>query len=227
MKTIGLLGGASWVSTVEYYRHINRKVNERLGKNHSAKIILSSIDYEEIKQYNYQNWQKIGDILMDEILRLDACGVDCILICNNTLHKAFDDIKHHLYTETPIFHIVDCAGEYVATKKIKNILLLGTKFTMEDGFYQKRLANYGLHITTPSETERTEIQRIIQEELSKEIFNEKSKKWLQKMISQYACDGVIVACTELPLLIKQEDFQVPILNTLELHCEKAVNFALE
>jgi aspartate racemase len=227
MKTIGLLGGASWVSTVEYYRQINKKVNERLGKNHSAKITLSSMDYEEIKQYNYQNWEKIGDILMDEILRLDSCNVDCILICNNTLHKAFDDIESHLYMETPIFHIVDCVGEYAQAKKFKNLLLLGTKFTMENGFYHAKLEKYGFNITTPSEEERNEIQRITQEELSKEKFTAESKQWFQELIKKYPCDAVVVGCTELPMIIKQEDYDVPILNTLDLHCEKAVNFSLE
>jgi len=227
MKTIGLLGGASWVSTIEYYRQINKKVNQRLGKSHSAKIVLSSMDYAAIKHYNYQNWEKIGDILMDEILKLDSCNVDCILICNNTLHKAFDDIESHLYTATPIFHIVDCVGEYAQAKKYINLLLLGTKFTMENGFYHKKLEKFCMNITTPSEEERFEIQRITQEELVKEKFTEKSKKWLQDVIKKYPCDAVVVGCTELPLIIKQEDYDIPILNTLELHCEKAVNFSLE
>lgn len=226
MKTIGLLGGASWVSTVEYYRQINKKVNARLGKNHSAKIILNSVDYEEIKQYNYQNWEKIGDILMDEIMKLDNCGVDCMLICNNTLHKALDDIMPHLYMEAPIFHIVDCVGEYAKENNFKNILLLGTKFTMEDGFYHKKLKDYGMNIITPAEDERIEIQRITQEELSKEKINSESEKWLQEVIAKYPCDAVVVGCTELPMIIKQEDYAIPILNTLDLHCEKAVNFAL-
>lgn len=227
MKTIGLLGGASWVSTIEYYRQINKKVNQRLGKNHSAKIIISSMDYEIIKQYNYQNWEKIGDILMDEILKLDGCKVDCMLICNNTLHKAFDDIEPDLYTKAPIFHIVDCAGEYAQKENYKDILLLGTKFTMENGFYHKRLERYGLKVTTPLEKERDEIQRITQEELAKEKLTKESKEWFREIIKKYPCDAVIVGCTELPLLIKQKDYDIPILNTLELHCEKAVNFSLE
>lgn len=227
MKTIELLGGAAWVSTIEYYRHINKKVHDRLGKHHSAKIILSSMDYEEIKQYNYQNWEKIGDILLDEILRLDSCNVDCILICSNTLHKALNDIKSDLYIEAPIFHIVDCVGEYAQAKNFKTLLLLGTKFTMENGFYHKGLEKYGMNITTPSEDERNEIQRITQEELSQEKFTAESKKWFQELVGKYPCDAVVVGCTELPLLIKQEDYSIPILNTLELHCEKAVNFSLE
>jgi aspartate racemase len=226
MKTIGLLGGASWVSTIEYYRQINKKVNQRLGKNHSAKIILSSMDYEEIKRYNYQNWGKIGEILMNEILRLDSCNVDCMLICNNTLHKALDDIEFHLYVEAPIFHIVDCVAEYAKLKKLKNLLLIGTKFTMEDGFYAKRLEKYGMKVSIPGEEERNEIQRITQEELAKEKFLEQSKKWFQKIIAEYPCDAVVVGCTELPLIVKQEDYSIPILNTLDLHCEKAVNFSL-
>lgn len=226
MKIIGLLGGASWVSTVEYYRLINKRVNERLGKQHSAKIVLNSMDYEEIKRYNYQNWGKIEEILMDEIIKLDNCNVDCILICNNTLHKALVNIESDLYIEAPIFHIVDCAGEYAQKNNFRKILLLGTKFTMEDGFYHKRLNKFGIDVVTPVEQERNEIQRITQEELSKELFTEKSKKWFQEIVKKYPCDAVVVGCTELPLIIEQEDYKVPILNTLELHCEKAVSFSL-
>lgn len=226
MKTIGLLGGTAWVSTIEYYRQINKKINERLGKNHSARIILSSIDYEEIKQYNYQNWEKIGEILMNEIVRLNNCKVDCILICNNTLHKAFDEIEPRLRIKAPIFHIVDCVGKFALEKKFKKFLLLGTKFTMENGFYHARLKKYGFNIITPSDDERNEIQRITQEELSKEKIIDESKKWFKELIAKYPCDAVVVGCTELPMIIKQDDYDIPILNTLDLHCERAVNFSL-
>lgn len=226
MKTIGLLGGTAWVSTIEYYRRLNQKVNARLGKNHSAKIILSSIDYETIKKFNYENWEKIGEVLLEEILKLDSCNVDCILICNNTLHKAYDTIAPHLSIETPVLHIVDCVANHIKQQNMSNILLLGTKFTMEDGFYHKRLENFGIKVVTPDESERNEVQRISQEEISREIFSEASKEWFKKVISKYACEGVILGCTELPLLITQKDYQVPIFNTLDLHCEKAVEFAL-
>ena len=228
MKTIGLLGGTSWVSTIEYYKLLNQIVVEKLGKQHSAKIVLNSIDYETIKKYNYQDWDKIGEVLMDEILKLDSFGVDCILICNNTLHKAYEDIEPHLYIDTPIFHIADCVGEYANKKKYKNLVLLGTKFTMEEDFYKKRLSSsFGLSIFTPEEKDRIEIQRIIQEELVKEKFLPETRDWFKNLIGSFnEIEGVILGCTELPLIIKQKDYQIPILNTMELHCEKAVSFAL-
>lgn len=228
MKTIWLLGGASWVSTVEYYRRINKKIHEQLGKNHSAKIILRSMDYEDIKQYNYKNWDKIEEKLMDEIFILSSCPVDCILICNNTLHKALDSILPHLNLEVPILHIVESVGEHMKVMNYKKPLLIGTKFTMEDGFYREGLEKYWFYTTLPEAPDREEIQRIIVEELSREVTSETSKKWLQDMIHRYDCDSVVVACTELPLIIKQEDFEnIAIVDTLEVHVDRAVAFSLE
>ena len=224
MKTIGLLGIASPRSNIEYYRYINTSINKRLGKNHSAKMIISTIDYEDIKQYNYTNWDKIGDILMDKLIELSNYDVDCILIGNNTLHKALDDIEQHLYIEKPIFHIVDCVGEYVLSHQFKSILLLGTKFTMEDGFYHNRLKKYASNIITPPKSDRDAMHRINKEELSQGICNPESSKWFQQLVKQYSCDAVVVACTELPAIIKNEDYEVPIINTLNVHCDKAVDF---
>ncbi len=226
MKTIGLLGGTAWISTIEYYRLLNQKVQSQLGKSHSARIILNSIDYEEIKQYNYQNWAEIERILKNEILRLNACDVDCILICNNTLHKAYDAIADDLRIQTPVFHIAECAGAHAKSKQLKEVLLLGTKFTMEEEFYKKQLESTGLKVVIPERHDRNNIQHIIQEELSKGIFNSNSRKWFQQVISQHSCDGVILACTELPLLIQQKDYDMPILNTVDIHCETAVAFSL-
>jgi len=226
MKTIGLLGGTAWVSTIDYYRQINKMVNERLGKNHSAKIILKSIDYEEIKKYNYQDWEKIGDVLMDELIDLDSCNIDCILICNNTLHKSLGQIESNLYLENPIFNIIECAGEYAKEQKIDEVLLLGTKFTMEDGFYQDKLKKYDIKVKIPDDDDRNEIQRIIQEELSKEKILDISKEKIKNIVEKNKCKAVIVGCTELPMIVRQDGFDIPILNTLELHCKKAVDFAL-
>lgn len=227
MKTIGLLGGLGWVSTIEYYRNLNQKVNKTLGKHHSAKIILNSIDHESVRQFDYNEWDKIAEILKEGILQLDSFGADCILICNNTLHKAFDLISSSLNTKAPVFHIVDCVGEYAVQQNLNKLLLLGTKFTMEDGFYHNRLKNFGLEVITLDESDRLEVNRVIQEELLKNIFKDGSKKWFQDMIKKYDCDAVTLGCTELPLLIKQEDYKTPILSSVELHCQKAVDFALK
>lgn len=227
MKTIGLLGGMSYVSTIDYYRYINRKVHEKLGQKHSARIILSSIDYQELKKYDYKDWDKAADVLMDEILKLASCGVDCILICNNTQHKAFDQIESDLYIDVPVFHIVDCVGEYAVAHKFKNLLLLGTQFTMEDKFYSDRLAKkFNLNIIVPAEKDRVEIQRIVQEELVKEKYLDKSRKALLDIIGRHNCDAVILGCTELPSLVQPKDCAVPLLNTVEIHCDKAISFAL-
>ena len=228
MKTIGLLGGMAWPSTIEYYRQINKMMNQKLGKSHSAKIVLRSIDYETIKKYNYKDWEKIEIVLEGELYALDQASVDCILLCNNTLHKAYDKIESRLKLKAPFFHIVDCAGEYAKSKKFKHILLIGTKFTMEDDFYRERLERqFGLTVSIPAEKERNEIQRIVQEELAKEVCTEQSKYMLQKIIVGQKCDAVVVACTELPMIVKQEEYTIPILNTVALHCERAVEFALE
>jgi aspartate racemase len=228
MKTIGLLGGMSYVSTIEYYRYINQKVHEKLGKKHSAKIIVNSVDYQELKKFDYKDWEKAGEVLLSEIMRLDRCGVDCILICNGTQHKAFDLIESALQIKTPIFHIVDCVGEYAAAKKFKKLLLLATQFTMEDTFYSGRLqTKFGMNTVIPSEADRTEIQRIIQEELVKERFIESSKQKIVDIISKHSCDAVILGCTELPLLIQQKDCPTPLLNTVEIQCDKAINFSFE
>lgn len=226
MKTIGLLGGMSWVSTIEYYRRINTEVQARLGGHHCASIVLRSMDYAAIKQYDYQSWEKIGEVLRGEMLALNSCRVDCMLVCNNTLHKALDDIGPHLGIETPIFHIVDCVGACAQANNLKNLLLLGTRFTMEHGFYQARLKKYGAAVTVPDLAQRAEIQRIIQEELVKDNPAARSAAWLHEVIAQHPCDAVVAGCTELPLLLNQERCAVPVLDTLELHCARAVEFAL-
>jgi aspartate racemase len=227
MKTIGLLGGMSYVSTIDYYRYINRKVHQALGKKHSAKIILNSIDYQELKKFDYKDWDKAGSVLLSEIVKLDRCGVDCILICNGTQHKAFDQIESGLRIKTPIFHIVDCVGEYAVAHKFKNLLLLATQFTMEDDFYSGRLREkFNLDTVIPSEEDRVEIQRIIQEELVKEKFLESSKLKIIEIINKHSCDAIILGCTELPLLIQQKDSPTPLLNTVEIQCDKAIQFSL-
>ena len=224
MKTIGLLGGTHWISTIEYYRIINQKINETLGKNHSAKIILNSIDYETIKKFNYKNWDKIGDILMEEIIKLDSFNVDCILICNNVLHKAYDEISQNLYIDKPVIHIVDSTASFAQKFGYKNCLLLGTKFVMEDNFYKKRLAKFNIKSTVPNEKDRNKIQK----KLQNKIFSEETKQWFKELINKHKkMDAVILGCTELPIVIDQKDYQIPILNTLELQCEKAVKFSID
>ncbi len=227
MKTIGLLGGTSWVSTIEYYRLLNSLVHKKLKKSHSAQIVLRSIDYENIKQYDYRDWHKIEGIMLSEIQKLSSCGVDCILICNNSLHKVYDNIVEHMKGSLPILHILDGVIEQAERRGIKKLLLLGTKFLLEDGFYKSRLENEGFEIIIPKRILRDKIQTIIVNELSKGNIEESSEKWIQELIDEHdSAEGVVVACTELPLIINAKNYKIPILNTLELQCEKAVKFAL-
>lgn len=227
MKTIGLLGGLSYLSTIDYYRQINEMVNRALGDRHSAKIILNSIDYQEVKKYNNKDWKRIGEILLHEITRLDNSGVDCILVCNNTLHKGIDLLMDQWKINARFFHIVDCLGHFAVAKNHKKLLLLGTRFTMEDGFYSNRLRDqFGLDVVIPRTEERESIQHIIMQELIKGIISEKSKAWLMRMIGTYSVDGVVLGCTELPLIINQKDMDLPVLSTVDIHCAKAVEFSL-
>jgi aspartate racemase len=227
MKLIGLLGGMGWQSTIDYYRTLNQQVHKKLGKNHSARVILLSPDYEDIKQYNYEQIQERGEILLNELLELSSSNPDCILICNNTLHKVYDEIKPHLYIETPIFHIVDLVGEHLARQRLNNVLLLGTQFTMEDGFFEQGLKKHGVSCVIPPSEIRRDMQKM-HDKLLVQGPDEEMTVWHKKLIQEYIkdVDAVVLACTELPLIVSQKDFEIPIIDTVELHCTSAIDFAL-
>jgi aspartate racemase len=226
MKTIGLLGGTSWPSTIEYYRILNELAQEKLSGFHSAKIVLYSIDYHEIKSLYHSGWNEIPHLLQAELEKLIRLGPDCIVICNNTLHKAFDLIRTELTLSIPVFHIVDITGQYAQMKKLENVLLLGTKFTMEDGFFQHTLEKYGLRVKIPDPDDRAEIQRI-QSALAKGTINKSFGNTFREIISKYAhLNAVVLACTEIPLVVKQNDFDIEILNPTELQCRRAFEFAI-
>ena len=226
MKTIGLLGGTSWPSTIEYYRILNELAQKKLGGFHSAKILLYSIDYHEIKSRYHSGWNEIPHLLRTELKKLIRLGPDCILIGNNTLHKAFDLIQTELTLSIPVFHIVDVTGQYAQMKKLENVLLLGTKYTMEDGFFQRKLEKYGLRVKIPDPDDRAEIQRI-QSELAKGTINKSFHKAFRKIISKYPhLNAVVLACTEIPLVVKQNDFDIEIVNPTELQCRRAFEFAV-
>lgn len=227
MKMIGLLGGTSWHSTIEYYRILNRLAQEKFGGFHSANLLLRSIDYHDIKSRYYDGWNEIPLLLKKEIEAFIHLAPDCLLICNNTLHKAFDQIESDLRLSTPVFHIVDAVGRFAQTQKLKHLLLLGTKFTMEDGFYQRRLEEqFDLVIEIPNLQERIAIQAI-QSQLAKGILEEEFRLYFVNLIRNYsAVDAVILACTELPLAIHQSNVDVVILNSIEHQCKEAFEFAI-
>ena len=227
MKMIGLLGGTSWPSTIEYYRTLNQLAQEKLRGFHSANLLLRSIDYHEIKSRYHDGWAEIPLLLQQEIEALIQLAPDCLLICNNTLHKAFDQIESDLRLSIPVFHIVDAVGRAAQTQNLQRLLLLGTQFTMEDGFYQRRLEErFGLVVEIPTLPERVEIQAI-QSQLAQGILAPEFRSYFVNLIQKYsAVDAIVLACTELPLAIDQSDVDAVLLNPIEHQCREAFEFAI-
>lgn len=227
MKIIGLLGGTSWPSTPLYYDYLNRSVSTRLGGFHSARILLYSIDYHPIKTLYHHGWDDIPNILKEELLRLDQMGPDCILICNNTLHKAYDILAHQgLGLSAHVVHIAVATARKALAENYTRLLLLGTKFTMEDNFFSDRLKFFGLDVYVPSEAHRHIIQDIQAEISSGVIRPEHSERFKDLLLSYLDFDAVVLACTELPLVITQAETNLPILNTIKCQCDEALKFAL-
>ncbi|MGC4376684.1 aspartate/glutamate racemase family protein [Fictibacillus sp. Mic-4] len=228
MKTIGLIGGMSWESTVEYYRMINEEVKHRLGGLHSAKCLLYSVDFEEIERCQSEgNWQKAGLILGDVAQRLEKGGADFIVICTNTMHKVAEVIQEKI--SIPILHIADATVKQIRKKSIRTVGLLGTKYTMEQDFYKSRLKSNGIQVLVPGEFDREMINQVIYEELCVGTIKESSKKQYQKVIQHLVdngAEGIILGCTEIGLLVKPEDSEVPLFDTALIHAVEAVNKAL-
>lgn len=226
MKTIGLLGGVAWSSTITYYKLLNEFVHQRLGGNHSAKILLKSIDYHEIQNNYGKDHQRVANLLEEELRGLIGLKPDCILICCNTLHKYYDIIKDRLASPVPVFHAIELVAEELHQKNYQRILLLATKNTLEDGFFAKKLEQAGFDVTIPSEKERLEIHRIHQELMRDEI-SEEAKEFFSELIkSHHNLNAVILGCTELPLAIQQENSILPLIDPIVLQCRAAVDYAL-
>lgn len=229
MKTIGLLGGMSWESTVTYYQLINHKVKEKLGGLHSAKICLYSVDFSELEQLQHQaKWDEAGALLAKAAQRVEASGADFLIICTNTMHKVADQIQRAI--SIPVIHIIDATAAQLVRNKVKKIGLLGTKFTMEEDFYKARLLkNYDIETIIPTPSQRETIHHIIYDELCLGTINSESKKVYLDIIQnlhQQGAQGVILGCTEIPLLIQQQDTSVLLYDTTTLHAEYAANLAL-
>ncbi|MEH7439632.1 aspartate/glutamate racemase family protein [Neobacillus drentensis] len=229
MKIIGLIGGMSWESSVEYYRIINEEVKKRLGGLHSAQCILYSVNFAEIEKCQSEgDWGKAGRILADAAKSLDKSGADFIIICTNTMHKVFDGIQGNI--NIPILHIADATATQIKKHGLKTIGLLGTKYTMEQDFYKSRLTAQGLKVLIPTDQEREIINTIIYEELCLGKILPSSKTSYKSAISnliENGAEGIILGCTEIGLLIKQEDTNVPLFDTASIHALAAVNKALE
>lgn len=230
MKTIGLIGGMSWESSSEYYRIINETIKEKLGGLHSAKCILYSVDFEDIANLQHQGkWEELTKLMIDFAQKLERAGADLIVICTNTMHKMAEEIQNNI--NIPLLHIADVTAEKIIEKGLSKLGLLGTEFTMEEDFYKKRLKErYSLDVIIPSDSDRKIIDNIIYNELclgvKKESSKEKFKEVIKKLISDGA-DGLILGCTEIPLLISQKDVEAPLFDTTTIHSKAAVEFALK
>lgn len=230
MKTIGLIGGMSWESTVTYYQAINEYVRETLGGLHSAKLLMYSVDFAEIERcQSAGEWEKSGDILADAAKRLESAGADFILICTNTMHKVAPQVQRSL--DIPILHIADAAADALMKSGIRKTALLGTKYTMTQDFYKGRLTEHGIDVVVPNAQEIEEVNRVIYEELCLGIISEDSRTKLKNIIARLkeedGAQAVILGCTEIGLLIRAEDSALPAFDTTLIHVRAAVQKALE
>ncbi|MFB1082589.1 aspartate/glutamate racemase family protein [Jeotgalibacillus sp. JSM ZJ347] len=229
MKTIGLIGGMSWESSAAYYRMINEAVKEQLGGLHSAKCILYSVDFDEIERYQRAgDWNSAGKRLAEAALSLEKARADFVVICTNTMHKVISMVEENI--DLPVLHIADATAVRIHQADIRTVGLLGTRYTMEQDFYKDRLTSQDIHVITPAEEDRKQVNRIIFEELCLGKIEANSHDYFKKVISQLIADGaegVILGCTEIGLLISPEDVAVPIFDTAEIHALEAVKIALE
>ncbi len=229
MKTIGMIGGMSWESSLEYYRLINEITRRERGGLHSAKSLLYSVDFEEIELLQHQDrWEDLTGIMIDAARNLEKAGAESLLICTNTMHKMADQVQQSV--SIPLLHIADAAGEEIRARGLKTVALLGTRFTMEQDFYRERLARkFGLNVMIPEEEDRAYIHQVIYRELCLGEIRDASKKEFLRIIGdleQKGARGVVLGCTEIPLLIRQEDLALPVFDTTAIHAEYAVRDAL-
>jgi aspartate racemase len=226
MKTIGLLGGTGWSSTISYYTLLNKQVNTRLGGDHSAKVLLRSIDFHDIMSHFGKDNQKVVDLLHNELLELIAIRPDCIIICCNLLHKYYDLFKDTLECDLPVMHAIDLTAHHLQQKSYHNVLLLASKFTMEDGFFENTLSQNGISVIVPNKEERERIGQIHQELLLNQVTS-KSRTFFRDLTLTYRdVDAVVLGCTELPMVLDQVNSTLPIVDPVVLQVSEAVDFAL-
>jgi len=230
MKKIGLIGGLSWESSQVYYKIINEKVQEYLGGFHSAKCVMDSVDFAEIELFQHKNdWSSMSKMMVDSAKNLENAKAELIVLCTNTMHLCSEDIIKN--TSIPFLHIAEATGETIKEKNIRKVLLLGTKFTMEKDFYKDILKNdFGIEVIIPNASDREIVNRVIYKELVLGKLEASSKMEYQRIINDSitnGAEGVILGCTEIPLLIKGDDVNIPVFNTTRIHAESAVEFALK
>lgn len=229
MKTIGLLGGMSWESTVPYYRIINRTVAERLGGFHSAKLLLSSVDFDDIERFQRNGqWAESAALLADEAQKLERIGAELLVLCTNTMHKVAPEIEARI--RIPLLHIVDPTGRAIARRKRRVVGLLGTRFTMEEAFYKSRLESlHRLQVLVPPEEDREMVHEIIFRELCRGEVRDSSREKYRSIMARLVARGaqaIILGCTEIAMLVGESDATVPLFDTTELHARSAAFVAL-
>lgn len=229
MKTVGLIGGMSWESTIPYYSIINEYVKNHLGGLHSARIVLYSVEFDEIEKCQSSGqWEKSGEILGDAAKKLEAVGADLILICTNTMHKVFDQVQKMV--KVPLLHIAEATADELKKAEIKKTALIGTRYTMKEDFYKSKLVERGLEVVIPNEEDMALINHVIFDELCLGKINEGSQKEFSRIISDLKVNGaeaVIFGCTEIGLLVKPEMSVLPVFDTTVIHATKAAEIALK
>ena len=230
IKTIGLIGGMSWESSIEYYRIINESVRGKLGGLHSAKCIMYSVDFAEMEPLQHLGkWNEATEILIAAARSVEAGGADFVMICTNTMHKVADEVQKHL--RIPILHIADATAQAIKAAGFKRVGLLGTKFTMEEDFYKGRLVQkHNLEVIVPTAEARNVVNRVIYDELCMGKIEPSSKaRYLDIMehLAKEGAEGIILGCTEIGLLVKKEDCQVPLFDTTRIHALAAVEYAVQ
>ena len=229
MRTLGLLGGMSWESTVPYYREINRAVGDRLGGFHSAPIVLWSVDFAELEALVAEaRWSEVERILADRARRLEAAGAELLVLCTNTMHRAAPALEAAV--SIPLLHIVDAVASSVLESGCRTVGLLGTRFTMNESFYRERLElRHGIEVLVPDESQRAEVDRVIYQELVRGELRESSRRDYAEIIEELAgrgANGVILGCTEIGLLIGDDDVSVPLFDSAVIHARRAAELAL-
>ncbi len=229
MKTIGLIGGMSWESSALYYELINKRAKKLLGGFHSAKCILASVDFSEIENLQRKDdWDGLNKLMIKSTKQLENAGADLIILCTNTMHLCSEEMIKN--TSVPFLHIASATGKNIKSKGLKKLALLGTKFTMERDFYRNILKEFDIEIILPNQNDRELIHEVIYKELVLGNIKDSSReefKRIIKALEHEGAEGVILGCTEIPLLIKQDDVDIPVFDTTKIHAESAVEIALQ
>jgi len=230
MKTLGLIGGMSWESSAVYYNLINKKVRNELGGHHSCDSILLTVDFDEIVKLQHEgDWKSLDQMMAKAALQLEKAGAELIVLCTNTMHLCTPEILKSIHV--PFLHIAEATALAIQEQKLKKVALLGTRFTMEKNFYKDYIhEKFGIEVIIPKLTEREEVHRIIYNELVQGVIREESREIYKKIIGNLeslGAEGVILGCTEIPLLIDSSDVNIPVFDTTTIHAEKAVEWALK